>query len=74
MNGLRKLIDELLGNQITTRAELVEALNDAGSDELISGVELEMVQGVLRLFKQTVADVRIPVGKVVWMRLGDSVA
>ena len=73
MSVLRKLIDDLLGKQISTRAELVEALNDAGSDELISHVELEMVHGVLRLFEQTVADVRIPVGKVVWMRLGDSV-
>ena len=73
MSVLRKLIDDLLGRQISTRAELVEALNDAGSDELISHAELSMVHGVLRLFEQTVADVRIPVGKVVWMRLGDSV-
>ena len=71
MSALRRLMDDLLGRQISTRADLVDAISEAGSDDLISRTELTMVQGVLRLFEQTVDSLRIPVGRVVWMRLGD---
>ncbi len=74
MNTFRRLVDELLGKQISSRTDLIEQLDEARDSSLISLSELVMIRGVLALFDQKVADARIAVGKVAWMRLGDPLA